>query len=400
MSKEQNPDVLDVGQLSTKVIGHVRIKEFEYDMGSDGSYIRKGRGKTILDKTNAIHPQNMARVIARALANESNFFIHRMAFGNGGTIVDIAQNITFRPPRDGFNPGDNHWEARLYNETYSEIVDDSNINIGGGTGTSPADDPDSIEHVSGPGVRSVEDLTSGSTVSSVVIQVVLNPNEPATQVESQEGQETNTESNFTFDEIGLFTSGAPSQNTSGYQYVDVGSKDVTDDTGLLPDTEYSFSVEVDGGGPQVIQFTTPIIGTGDGTNAPLDSITYGDLITVLNLPSGDLNGVGVVARITDNTPVQSGGTETFGYLMFVSSSSGASSAVEVTDVDFFVHLAGFVAILDSVSGESAGVRNDPTNPQSERERMLTHLIFSPVLKSQDRVLTISYTLNVVVARST
>lgn len=203
----------------TKIIGHGKIVSYDQFKYINGKYIPTGPGKIEVDKFNAIHPQNMARVIARALANESNFFISRMAFGNGGTIVDVAQNITFKPPRDGLNPGDNGWEARLYNETYSEIVDDSNISIGSGLGTSPADDPTSIEHVSGPGVRSVEDLTDGSTISSVIIQVTLNPNEPSSQYLSQLGDDTNTESNFTFDEIGLYTSGAPPVNTSGVQYV-------------------------------------------------------------------------------------------------------------------------------------------------------------------------------------
>lgn len=386
--------------LTAKVIGHARIKEHSDFEIVNGKTIVKDKGKILVDKCNAIHPQNMARVIARALANESNFHIHRMAFGNGGTVVDVAQNLTYRTPRDGLNPGDNGWEARLYNETYSEIIDDSNANMGGGPGSSPGDDPTSIEHVSGPGVRSVEDLTDGSVVSSVVISVVLNPNEPFGQVSTQQGIETNTESNFTFDEIALYTTGAPPANTAGYQLVDVGGKNAQQDTGLAPNTYYEFNISVDGGPAQNVGFTTPVAGTGNGTTAPIDAITYGDLVAALNFPTSDLQSVGAVASITDGVPTQEGGNETYGYLRFSSLASGNNSSISLADVSFFSNLIGFVGFEQAVAGADSGVRNDPIHPETERERMLSHLIFSPVLKSADRVLTISYTLNIVVARST
>jgi hypothetical protein len=60
-------------------------------------HIEDDLGNVLLDKNNAIHPQNMSRVIARALANENNFYIHRIAFGNGGTLTDAAYTITYRP---------------------------------------------------------------------------------------------------------------------------------------------------------------------------------------------------------------------------------------------------------------------------------------------------------------
>ena len=54
--------------------------------------------ETLRSGKNAIHPQNMSRVIARALANEPNSIIHRIAFGNGGTYTDAASNTVFNPP--------------------------------------------------------------------------------------------------------------------------------------------------------------------------------------------------------------------------------------------------------------------------------------------------------------
>lgn len=389
--------------LNAKIIGHCKIIEHQTKANDDGKLIidNSKPSKVLVNKCNAVHPQNMARVITRALANESNYFIHRVAFGNGGTIVDTAQTITYKPPRDGLNPGDNGWQARLYNETYSEIVDDSNVNIGTGIGSSPLDDPTSIEHISGPGVRSIEDLTENSIISSVVIQIVLNPNEPSGQVNSNVGVETNTESNFTFDEIALMTSGASHVSSSGFQQVDVGNKRGTSDTGLLPATVYQFILVVDNGLPVNVQITTPAIGSGDGIDAPLDAITYDDLIFVLN-PAMDAlfpSGTGAVASITNDIPTQSGGTETYGYLKFTSKLTGSNTKIVLQDMNLFSSLTGFQSILTDVPGENIGDRNNPTNPSQERERMLTHLIFSPVLKSANSAYTIVYTLNVVVARS-
>lgn len=379
--------------FSTRVIGHVVVKE--HDKVGDA-------GRVLLDQKNPVHPQNMARIFARALANESNYFIHRIAFGNGGTDIDVASNIIYNPPRDGLNPGDNYWEARLYNETYSEVVDDSNLNIGSGPGSTPTGDPDTIEHVSGPGVRSVEDLTVGSTVSSVVINAVINPDEPGGQSESQEGGiegETNLNSDFTFDEMGLFTDGSPQTNTSGYQDINVGGKESKHDTGLAPNSTYSFTIEIDGGTPINISVTTPTVGTGDGVSAPLNAITYGDLVTVLNIPGGDLDSAGARALITDDIATQDGGIETYGFLRFESYSSGSISKISLTDTTLFAALTGFLSLESPMNGTNAGVRNDPLTPENERERLLTHLVFSPVTKTADRVLSITYTLNIVVART-
>ncbi|KKN22047.1 hypothetical protein LCGC14_0919090, partial [marine sediment metagenome] len=227
-------------------------------------------GQVLVDKHNAVHPQNMARVISRSLSNENNFFIHAMAFGNGGTIVDAAFTITYRTPNDGQLPDTAAWESRLYNETYREIVDDSNINIGEGEGSDSSGDPPSVEHVSGPGVRSTE---IGLT-SEVEIEVVLNPGEPSSQflTDDQSPAEA-TESDFTFDEIGLYTTGLPNVATSGFQDVNVGDKLDVDDTGLAPSTLFDFEITVDGGSTQSITITTPVSGSGSG-----GEILYSDII--------------------------------------------------------------------------------------------------------------------------
>jgi hypothetical protein len=386
-------------------------------------------GNVLLDKDNAVHPQNMARVIARALSNESNYFVHRIAFGNGGTVVDAAHTITYNTPNDG-QGGDsaNTWRSRLYNETYSEIINEGNVSVNAllgtdpgsassgnerpGGGANPAGDPASIPHVSGPGVRSNE---LGLT-SEIVITAVLNPGEPMGQLGTDQGTANpadplaQTESSFWFDEIGLFTSGAPLIATSGYQYIDVGNRVSTDPTGLLPNTAYSFSIAVDGGSAVSVSFTTPAGGTGAN-----GEITYGDLCEAIN--TGDTgwnplwNGVSplpVVATvptkisITDYSGAYStiANAQTYGYLMFESPTTGALSAVDASGAMFAaLNPPTGGVILTAVAGKSAGVQNMPTDPTTEGERMLTHVIFAPVLKSANRTLTITYTITVSVART-
>jgi hypothetical protein len=361
-------------QLPVQVKGHVHIED---DLGD-----------VLLDQDNAIHPRNMARLISRALAHESNSWVNRIAFGNGGTVVDAAFQITYNPPNDGLAPDPAGWESRLYNETYSEIIDESDLELGQGPGANPGGDPPSVEHVSGPGVRSTE---LGLT-SEVVVEVVLNPGEPSGQYASDDQAPIeDTESDFSFDEIGLFTPGLPNIQTAGYQNVDISNKVHTDITGLAPNFTYTFNITVDGGVQQTINVTTPSSGSGAS-----GEILFSDIVPLINAQM-----VGATSSVTDGT------NQTFGYLKFSSNTVGTTSSTLIEDLGagnyptnfLFSNIVGFLAIDGASGGEDAGVQNDPTNPDRERERMLTHIIFSPVLKSANRTLTITYTLTVSVARS-
>jgi hypothetical protein len=399
------------GFLPVSVKGHCKIVD---DLGN-----------VLLDKDNAIHPQNMARVIARSLSNEHNFFINRIAFGNGGTVVNAAFTITYKTPNDGQAPDIATWNSRLYKETYSEIVNEgqevlnpdlgldpgsADLNTGTrtGGGSVAASDPTSVVHVSGPGVRSRD---NGLT-SEVIITSVLNGDEPLGQFLSDTNPPTeNTETDFVFDEIGIYTSGAQAIDTSGYALVDVGTRTSTDDTGLLPGTVYTFNIAVDGGTSVIITFTTPVAG-GSGAGG---QILYGDLCEAIN--TGDvtwgLSGTsplpgGAVMAINDDgsTPFTTIlGKQTFGYLRFDSGTVGSTSTVDLTGVltDAFLLVLnpplGSSLFENDVFGTNAGVQNAPTAPDTEGERLLAHLIFSPVLKSTNRTLIITYTLTVSVART-
>lgn len=374
-------------------------------------------GNVLIDKNNAVHPQNMARVFARALSNEHNYYINRIALGNGGTITDAAFTVTYKTPNDGQSPDTAGWASRLYNETYSEIVDegqvvlnpllgtdpgsaDSNTGSRPGGGAVPSSDPPSIPHVSGPGVRSNELGLS----SEVIITCVLNGDEPLAQFNTDNQAPTEfTEEDFVFDELGLYTSGAPAIPTNGYQFINVGNRTSEDDTGLIPGNMYTIDITVDGVGPTSITFT-PTNGSG-----PANEILYGDLCEALNtndmawalstpLPTG------VVMSITDYTggafPTITG-AQTFGFLKIESPTVGSTSSILLAGAGFFAALnpPGGATAQTPVDGMDAGVQNDPVNPETERERLLTHLIFSPVLKSKNRTLTITYTLTISVART-
>lgn len=366
-------------------------------------------GEILVDKSNAIHSQNMARVIARSLANEPNSIIYRMAFGNGGSFQDGAGNLVFNPPNDGTEGG---WEARLYNETYSEIVDEedpdfktdpgsadsSNIRIGGGA--VPDDDPE------GGGVVSLE----VGKKSNVTVTVVLNENEPGGQLATQDPSPTmeTPEACFLFDEIGLYSPGKPARATNGYTTVNVGDKTSDDTFPLTASTTYTMTMTVDGT-TYSAEITLPA--TGSGTSG---EITYGDFCEGFNsgdwITSGSPLNDYAYAYITD----LSGGTyptivgkQSYGYLAFESRTLGDESTISVVcDADdsdnfFNVLTAGLCANcnITTVAGEDAGVANDPINPENERERLLTHLIFSPILKSADRVLSIVYTLTISVGKT-
>lgn len=402
--------------LSVTVNGHCKIVD---DLGN-----------TLLDQTNAVHPQNLSCIFGRALANESNYFINRIAFGNGGTTVDAAQTVTYRTPNDGQSPDIATWDSRLYNETYSEIIDDSQLSAanGGLLGTDPGSadvntgvrlgggavpnsDPLTVEHVSGPGVRSKE----LGLQTEVIITCTINGDEPRSQFATDnQSPSANTETAFIFDEIGLYTTGASPIATSGYQYIDVRNKTSVDDTGLLPGVPYAFKIAIDGAAPVTVKFTPPATG-GSGVGR---QILYGDLCEAINTQdplwttTGELPPVlpsNAKMSITDNT----GGTfptiagaQTFGYLAVKSSIASSLSSVEfsaadATTVAFLTSLnpPSGASLVPSVSGRNQGAQNAPTDPTTECERLLTHLIFSPILKSKNRTLAITYTLTISVART-
>lgn len=161
--------------IHTLVTGHVKIQD-------------RDTGEVLLDKDNAIHPENMGRCIARGLAREPNSYIYAVQIGNGGTkITGVAGqtgNIDF------LEPNIIGTDATLYNATYSAIVDE--MSTGAETNTV----------ISGASA-------SPLTTSTVTIQITLDASGPVGQADT-DGVTIDPDSAFTFDELGLFT--APLEN--------------------------------------------------------------------------------------------------------------------------------------------------------------------------------------------
>ena len=217
-------------------------------------------GNVVLDKTNDIHPGNVARMIARSLAHESNYWVNSIAFGNLGTYQYDGKYV-HRTPNDGIEPDYAEWQSALYNEIYREYLDDHHDTISDGSSSVLEADQPSIEgDVNTAGVSSIDDNFSRSRV---VINCELNHSE------------SNDLKDFTFDEIALY-SGISKSKFSGYQLVDIGNGFDSENTGLAQDTEYSLNIKI-GKRVKTINIKTPKCGTGNDGN-----ISYFDLLKLLN----------------------------------------------------------------------------------------------------------------------
>lgn len=363
-------------------------------------------GDILLDKSNAIHSQNMARIIARGLSNEPNSTIYRIAFGNGGSIIDAGGNIVLNTPNDG--TGGEGADSRLYNETYSEIL----------YGTDNGRDPGSF----GPGgIRtgggenldpSMPNNISSEEVgrkSNVIVNAVLGVNEPNSQLMASTDFVSNDEA-FSFDEIGFYSPGGPATNTPGFQRVDVNDKNSDDVIPGINSQSYTINIEVDGSNITEA-INVPSVGSG-----PTGEITYGDLCKGINEGTWLSGGVNsplmgrIEVSITDRSDQDYGvisGKNTFGYLVLESTRepAGIGSSIQINcndnnSSDLF-SIWGCSSLDAPVDGKNTAPLNETVivdGESYERERLLTHITFPPILKKNNRQLRIIYTLTVSVAQ--
>ena len=148
-----------------KIKGHVKITD-------------KNTGEVLLDKNNAIHPQNIARLIARGMAHEPNAWVFKMALGNGGTHINSGQQITYLPPiTTGIG-------AQLYNQTYEEQIDEV----------------DSATPVNNSCISAASPLPALSSVVTCTME--LDSTEPNSQ-QATDTNVTNPDDIFAFDELCL-----------------------------------------------------------------------------------------------------------------------------------------------------------------------------------------------------
>jgi hypothetical protein len=347
-------------------------------------------GNILLDKNNTIHPMNMSCAFARALSNESNHYIHRIAFGNGGTYIDTSNVVVFNIPNDGRGES---YKSRLYNETYSEIIDDSSKLLSTGLGTSPANDPyGSNNSKNGPGVISNEVLTSNplENYSQVIITCILNKNEPLSQYITQSAgntiipEEPNTV--FAFDEIGIFTNGITSDiPTSGYQSVYIDTPNLFVKCGLLIDTDYDLSLKINNSiKTYQIRFSLD--------DVPDENITFIKLV----------NKISKIVEI-DAFCYMDNGSNTknayYNFLTFKNKIIGKDSTLDIipdyTNPNWlFNNIPLFVSLNEPIKGTMVGEPNNPNEPYNEFSRLLSHLIFEPILKSSDRIIIIKYIYNI------
>ena len=165
---EHRPD----DQIGLNRSGHILIKD-------------KETGEEIVNKRNAIHYGNMARVVAQALNNVSEARIYFMAFGNGGTSVDTTGKIVYKTPRvsEAFESS-----ANLYSRTFKKIV---------GNNT----DTDKVE------------VITGATYTDLKVTCTLGFNEPSDQ--DLFDSSTTNEGDYIFDELSLFSFPSTPSPTDG-----------------------------------------------------------------------------------------------------------------------------------------------------------------------------------------
>lgn len=131
-----------------------------------------------IDKSNAIHYENMSIALATSIANSGTGFIYEMAFGNGGTMIDPTGIITYLTPNSS---GSN---ASLYNQTYAKVIDANSA-----TNIDPTRNFTETRHV------------TGTNYTDVFITCLLDFGEPSGQ--SAYDITNNNEATYIFDELGL-----------------------------------------------------------------------------------------------------------------------------------------------------------------------------------------------------
>ena len=139
--------------------------------------------EVLLDKYNAINFENFAFAVAYLLANKQSdagdgYFISKMAFGSGGTVVSPTGNITYKDPKvngaDGglYVPSPGETPGTDYQKEITEFVIDNTEN------------------------QPYTDLTA---------IVTLGYDDPAGALSSDTAQDFETPENYVFDELGLVT---------------------------------------------------------------------------------------------------------------------------------------------------------------------------------------------------
>jgi hypothetical protein len=131
-----------------------------------------------VNKSNAIHYENLSEALANSIARTNSGFIYEMHFGNGGTTVDPTGVINYLPPNVKTQNSD------LYNPTYYKVVDNNSIK-----NVDKSKNKIEVRHV------------PGTVYSDILISCLLDYGEPAGQSLFDNSQ--NLSESYVFDELGL-----------------------------------------------------------------------------------------------------------------------------------------------------------------------------------------------------
>lgn len=145
--------------------------------------IDKNTNEVLVSQCNAIHPANMARVIAFGLANSDHntqpHYIYMVALGNGGTYINSAGTIVYNPPRTTMT------NAKLYNQTYPAIA---NMDTDFSTTVTGANITNSGNFVVATAPTITNTTATGDALVSIVnVSLVLPADLPATQAPTDAG---------------------------------------------------------------------------------------------------------------------------------------------------------------------------------------------------------------------
>jgi hypothetical protein len=169
--------------LDASVDGHIKI----WDPETQEVYV---------NKRNAVNLENISIAIANLLAGTSGgqYSIVEMHFGNGGTVIDSAGGVTYRPPNV------NGQGEQLYNDTFFKVVDEDDLI----NNTNPTLNKATVSHV------------NGLNYTDVVITCTLDYAEPiaedmtfnlAGQSQDPLDNSSSMDGSFVFDELGLKVKG-------------------------------------------------------------------------------------------------------------------------------------------------------------------------------------------------
>jgi len=143
--------------------------------------------EVLVEKCNAIHFENFSESLAQSIANKNTGYIYEMAFGNGGTNVDLTGIITYLPPNTVGQSAD------LYNQTYQKVVDDNSA---------------ANQDITRNNLTVLH--TPGKVYTDILVSCLLDYGEPQGQQAFDNSTDLNGE--YVFDELGLKTWGGSTED--------------------------------------------------------------------------------------------------------------------------------------------------------------------------------------------